>query len=507
MKVKRIVLAAALLLLIAGLSGCALTTVAGQLLSTSFEVRYELNGGTLISGDLYQEVEKGADAVDPKVERAGFKFSGWDKPSANVRSDLTIVAQWEKGYKIEFDPDGGTLTSGSAVQYLTDGDLPEAPTAVMEGMEFAGWSPELAPVSGDADYKALWTRVSLGAEAVYEKVKSSVVEIAIFDEDGDPESLGSGFFIDDRGTVLTNYHVIEGAYSATVTTSGNKQYDVENVLGYDKTLDLALIQVDVTGNDYLTIATVPVNTGETVYAMGSPRGQTGTFTTGTVSNASTWTQEGDVDYIQHQAPISSGNSGGPLLNSFGEVVGVNTMIMLDAQNMNYAVNISQLDLLDRNNKISMLTFYQQTNADYLWLDQVSDFVKPASASEEESNDQWLSSDKLTFGTWTAAAITDENDVDWFYIQVETPGRLTFEVVPNRTNEAKELIGMVASYTGNTQGDSPDVEGVLHESSSYSYTVENVCTIDAELPGLYFVAVTHDDDYAFGNPYVYLVRVS
>lgn len=491
-------LTAALLALVIlfGLTGCG-----------TYEVRFEPNGGTKVSGELLQEVKKGGDAEPPLVEREGYLFSGWDHDPTNITSDMVIAANWEKLFTITFDPDGGTVQSGEVVQNLKNGAQPTPPTLVKEEMQFQSWSPEVTAVNGDATYKAQWAEIEFGAKEIYQKVGPSVVEITIYNEDGNPESLGSGFFIDDEGTVLTNYHVVEGAYSAKVSLNSGRTYDVKAVLDYNKELDLALLETDVSHSEAVKFASEAPETGDKVYAIGSSKGQTGTLSEGIVSTASRRFADVDVDYIQHNAPISSGNSGGPLVNAHGKVMGVNSMSLKDAQNMNYAINIQELNKLNANNRVNMTEFYQTTNADYLWKKRVKEFIEPAKSVEKESNDEWIQSDELTLGEWTAGAISDESDVDCFYVSIDSPRRVTFELAPNHTNEAKELIALVGLYTGDNDVDALGLLEEVGSGSGYTYRVEKVFELDAPEAGLYCIGITHDDDYEITEPYVYLVRAN
>lgn len=163
---------------------------------------------------------------------------------------------------------------------------------------------------------------------------------------------GSGFFIDDNGTIVTNFHVIDGAESMEVAVADGGSYTVEKVIDFDIHHDVAIIQVDLSGNPYLEIAQEEVRTGEQVYAIGSSLGiLDGTFSDGIVSNTNrNW---GVMQCIQTTAPITNGNSGGPLVNVYGEVVGINTWGYSSGQNLNFAVRIDTLDMLAKDKNFNM----------------------------------------------------------------------------------------------------------------------------------------------------------
>lgn len=193
----------------------------------------------------------------------------------------------------------------------------------------------------------------LSGEEIYNKIADSTVEVSA--ESSYKSSLGTGFYIDANGTVVTNYHVIEGCDKASVKTSDGGSYEVTNVLGYSKELDVAILATSKKNSKAVDLATTSVSTGETVYALGSSLGLTGTFSEGMVSAAER--KVGDVTYIQITTPISSGNSGGPLVNAKGQVVGITSAGFTDGQNLNLALPIDVLDQISRDNPLTMQEFY------------------------------------------------------------------------------------------------------------------------------------------------------
>ncbi len=176
----------------------------------------------------------------------------------------------------------------------------------------------------------------LSPSEIYKKSISSVVELEVLTNDGDLV-IGSGFFV-YSGILITNYHVIEGATDIRVYTSDGYEYTVETILGYDKDLDIAWLSIDAV-TDHLRTYYGDVAAGDKVYALGSSQGLTGTISDGIISAASRVSN--GVNYIQTSAPISGGNSGGPLINAYGEVVGVNTFTLINGQNLNFAVEVFQ----------------------------------------------------------------------------------------------------------------------------------------------------------------------
>lgn len=177
------------------------------------------------------------------------------------------------------------------------------------------------------------------AKEIYASTKDAMVEITSYDKSGKPMMLGSGFFVSADGDIVTNYHVIKGAYSLSVSkyTGGSAIASVK-ILSYSEALDVAVLKIETTGEHFIEFSSMPTSTGDTVYALGSSEGLTDTFTYGIVSNGDRVVN--GKPCVQFTAPISSGNSGGPLLDSTGKLVGVVTMQMVDAQNINFAVKAS-----------------------------------------------------------------------------------------------------------------------------------------------------------------------
>lgn len=170
---------------------------------------------------------------------------------------------------------------------------------------------------------------------LYLACASSVVEIRTKAEGS--SAIGSGFFCDTKGTVITNYHVIENFPEAKVYLLTGEAYEVKGVKGYDIKRDIAVLETDCKNSIPLQCSTAGTITGATVYTIGSSLGMTSTLSEGIVSCAIR--QIFDQEYIQITAPISPGNSGGPLFDAYGNVIGVNTLTFLGGQNMNLAVPI------------------------------------------------------------------------------------------------------------------------------------------------------------------------
>jgi serine protease Do len=142
------------------------------------------------------------------------------------------------------------------------------------------------------------------------------------------QSLGSGFIIDPSGLIVTNNHVIEGADEVSITLQDNTSLKAK-VIGRDTTGDIALLKVDA-GKPLPSLSfgdSSAMRVGDWVLAIGNPFGLGGTVTAGIVSARGRDIHEGPYDdFIQTDAPINRGNSGGPLFNMDGQVIGINTAI-------------------------------------------------------------------------------------------------------------------------------------------------------------------------------------
>ena len=137
---------------------------------------------------------------------------------------------------------------------------------------------------------------------------------------------GSGFFISSDGYAVTNYHVVDHAKSVQVTADGGKVYTAK-VIGTDQKTDLAVIKVDGSDFPYVKFADHAPRVGDWVVAVGNPFGLGGTVTAGIVSARGRDIGAGAYDdFIQIDAPINKGNSGGPAFDVDGNVIGVNTAI-------------------------------------------------------------------------------------------------------------------------------------------------------------------------------------
>jgi putative serine protease PepD len=177
---------------------------------------------------------------------------------------------------------------------------------------------------------------ALSATQIYKQSSAGVVAIKAVTSEGEDE--GTGIVLNDKGLILTNDHVVAGASSLSVAVHGSSSdTTTATLVGEEANEDLALIKVDPSGLGLkpLSLAsTKNVQVGDSVYAIGNPYGLEETLTRGIVSalNRTISAPDGSkiTGAIQTDAALNPGNSGGPLLNDEGEVIGVNSQIASDA---------------------------------------------------------------------------------------------------------------------------------------------------------------------------------
>lgn len=191
------------------------------------------------------------------------------------------------------------------------------------------------------------------------RIKPSAVAIETFDSKGNTVSRGSGFFIaTDR--IITNRHVIERSTRAEVHLLDGKKFPVRGVLAVDGEGDLALLQVDVPKNLAVPLPIVRAvpQEGESIVVIGNPYGLEGSVSNGIVSAVREISGYGKI--IQITASISPGSSGSPVVNMFGQVIGVATLQAAEGQNLNFAVPSDRILQLRINEVQSFSTHAAET---------------------------------------------------------------------------------------------------------------------------------------------------
>lgn len=179
------------------------------------------------------------------------------------------------------------------------------------------------------------------------RVKSSVVSVLTYDAKGEPLISGTGFFI-RPGEVVTNMHVIKGAQRVEIHTLDGKgrTYPVAGALAIDDEADLALLSVNLPEERSrpLPLATSLPEEGEQIFLIGNPLRMEGSVSDGIVSAVREVPDLGRI--IQITAPVSHGNSGSPLFNMYGQVIGIVTVKVTNGQNINLALGATRIAALE-----------------------------------------------------------------------------------------------------------------------------------------------------------------
>lgn len=209
--------------------------------------------------------------------------------------------------------------------------------------------PQVSEPTGDSDASSDGDSGGSVVGAVYESQGPGVVSVDVVSDVG--PAGGSGFVLDDSGHIVTNQHVVEGADEVSVRFSGGARRDAR-IVGEDPSTDVAVLEVDAP-RDALTPLTLgdsdSLEVGEPVIAMGNPLNVGLSVTTGIVSGIGRPIKAPNDytidDAVQTDAAISSGNSGGPLLDSSGTVIGINSQVASGgatgvAQGVGFAVPIN-----------------------------------------------------------------------------------------------------------------------------------------------------------------------
>jgi S1-C subfamily serine protease len=201
---------------------------------------------------------------------------------------------------------------------------PPAPALVSEPA--AASAPALDPISAEN------VKIYKDAAPAVANIVTHAVQYDFFFNPMPVEGAGSGFLIDTKGHILTNYHVVRGAQTIQVTLGDQSRY-MAKFIGADTRNDIALIKIDPHGHKLTPLPLGDSSTlvvGQRVLAIGNPFGFQSTLTTGVISSLGRTVQTGQNTFIdqaiQTDAAINRGNSGGPLLNTHGQVIGINSAI-------------------------------------------------------------------------------------------------------------------------------------------------------------------------------------
>jgi Trypsin-like peptidase domain len=188
---------------------------------------------------------------------------------------------------------------------------------------------------------------------IFSRARPSVVVNVASDQNGQREALGSGFIM-SHGRIATNHHVVEGMNQAYVVFSDGAVKPVSGIVADSLQQDLIILAVETGNRPSLTFGDeMSLQQGDSVYALGAPKGLELSFTNGIVSSF----RKSEAQFlIQTTAPIAPGSSGGPLFDRTGRVVGVTTSMLSDAPGIYFSVAIGDLKRLLRTPQVVALSF-------------------------------------------------------------------------------------------------------------------------------------------------------
>lgn len=221
-------------------------------------------------------------------------------------------------------------TAASAPQQTQQSAAPSA-----EAAPSADAAPQQTPELSISDSQPSAPNIPFSAEGalslqqIYRQCSGSVVSILSATQSG--KASGTGIIMSADGYIITNHHVIDGAQAVSVLTTGDREYAAA-IIGSDETSDLAVLKIEAEGLPAAEFGDSSVlQVGDVVVAIGDPLGVTlrGTMTDGIISaiNRDLTVNDRTMTLLQTNAALNNGNSGGPLINCYGQVIGINTMKM------------------------------------------------------------------------------------------------------------------------------------------------------------------------------------
>jgi tetratricopeptide (TPR) repeat protein len=182
---------------------------------------------------------------------------------------------------------------------------------------------------------------SLSAEKIYEKVSNAVVIIHAYDYNDSLTKQGSGVVLNDKGYVVTNYHVLSGCERLEIL-HGKEIVPYVDIIGIDVEKDILILKIKAKKFPAVKISdSKTLKIGQRVYAIGSPMGFENTISEGIISGLRSY-DELRRNFIQITASISSGSSGGAIVNDKGELIGISTLTVKEGQNINFAIPIDDV---------------------------------------------------------------------------------------------------------------------------------------------------------------------
>lgn len=259
---------------------------------------------------------------------------------------------------------------------------------------------------------------------------SAVVYIEVSDKNNKPLGTGSGFIVNSSGYIVTNYHVIDKAYTARVKLIDGRKFSVVNVIAYDEEKDIAILKVNASGLPAVKLGDSDnIRNGDKIVAIGSPLGFDNTISDGLVSYKNRIIDE--MSYIQISAPVSPGSSGGALFNTRAEVIGVISATVVQGQNINLAI------------PVNLVKAYMNNTPAPKTLEEVYEEVYPTLSYSDLSDYLYLVHSSRKIGGY-------EVDLSYIKVMESTKDSNTVLILMklDSDNYAKYLSGLLKDYPAN-----------------------------------------------------------
>lgn len=312
--------------------------------SREYTVTFDLNGGTLLSGELVQTVEEGQSATAPQAELDNHRLS-WDRNFSAITEDTVVTAKWLPiRYKVTFELNGGELISGKTEQVVNAGSAAEAPEAVNGDLELS-WDTDFSKITGDTVVTARWEKVKLdeNMEEMTQYVQERTVSLHVKTADGS-ETVGAGFFIDENGTIATTWNAIKGAAEITAIVDNGGKFSVSKIVDFSQALNLAILKIDIRSSKCLKLSDEAMQDDDAIY-MADPEQR---MLLPALFSDSEAAENGDIVYVLTDAIVSNESSGAPFVNAYGELVGIDAIRFTDDDDSyGLALQIGTLEKLNR----------------------------------------------------------------------------------------------------------------------------------------------------------------
>lgn len=197
---------------------------------------------------------------------------------------------------------------------------------------------------------------SQSADEIFSSVNDAIVVVEAYDFDGSKSKQGSGVIIKDKGLLLTNFHIFAGNEKLKLMHN-DKEIKYTEIIGFNVEKDVLVLKIEEGDFPQIKVgATTDLKVGSKVFAIGSPLGLENTLSEGLVSGFRKFDNKKDMEYVQISAALSHGSSGGAVLNSAGELIGISSMGMSNGENLNFAIKIEDamsVDLGEYSDKVKL----------------------------------------------------------------------------------------------------------------------------------------------------------